>query len=296
MKSRLFIQTILITFLFSNIAYASGITNSLLSGFDNIYTPTEKISLSAKLEKNGTIPYRSDIEGEEVEFYLGDEYLGSSITDFDGIAKLEYKTLKQGQYSFVAKVNKNSRYRSLPAKLFHVVISPKKRIVISDIDHTISDASSWQVLIKPNSKLKPLKNAEKGIHFFEKKGFQIIYLTARDDSFILKTKDWLSMYHFSKAPSFFWDYKGAGIPQDHGDFKSSVILKLKRKFQNILIGIGDKPHDMRAYRDHGLRSYYIGKSNVEIDPDALRVKSWDELVEHILVNPIGTISSDPFVL
>lgn len=266
---------------------------AFLSGYDDILNQQNHFNLKIKLEKKSLIPYRTDLPGETIDFYLNDELIGSDITDDDGIAYLNYHSLPIGVYQFIAKISPDSRYKTTPAKLFHVVINKDKPIAISDIDHTLSDASAIRVATQPNRSIKPLKNASAGITFFNKLGFQIIYLTARDDTFILKTKDWLKMYDFLPAPSFYWDYKGAGIPQDHGDFKSLVIKKLRQRFSNILIGIGDKPHDIRAYRDHELRSYYIGKADEEIDPDGIKVNSWDEILEHFNRNPLGSLSSDP---
>jgi len=262
---------------------------AFLSGHDDILNQQNHFNLRVK----SLIPYRTDLPGETINFYLNNLLIGSDITDEDGIAYVNHHSLPIGNYHFIAKISPDSRYKTTPASLFHVVIDKDKPIAISDIDHTLSDASAIAVVTKPNRSLKPLKNASAGITFFHKLGFQIVYLTARDDTFILKTKDWLNMYNFLPAPSFYWDYKGAGIPQDHGDFKSLVIKKLRQRFSNILIGIGDKPHDIRAYRDHDLRSYYIGKADEEIDPAAIKVNSWDAILDHFNRNPLGSLSTDP---
>ena len=266
---------------------------AFLSGYDDLVTPKHHIKLQVKLEKKSLIPYRSDLPGETIHFYLNDMLLGSDVTDDEGIAYLSYQALPVGAYKFRAKIDKKSRYKTPAAELYHLVLDENQPIVISDIDHTLSDASAIRVATRSNRSIKPLVNAANGIQFFQDKGFQIVYLTARDDTFILKTKAWLSMYDFLKAPSFDWDYKGAGIPQDHGDFKSLVIKNFRLKFNNIMIGIGDKPHDIRAYRDHGLRSYYIGKPGEVIDEDAIRVGSWDAILEHFKSHPLGSLNTDP---
>lgn len=270
--------------------------NAFLSGYDGAQAVNQDVTLKAKLEGDGIIPYRRDIPDEEVHFYLDGKMVGKAITDEEGMAVFHYGKLSMGSHRFEASLHPKSDYRSNKAELFHVVIHPEKKVIISDIDHTISNASAWEVLVKPNSKIKPLKNAAKSIHYFQKSGFQVVYLTARDDTFLLKTKEWLNMHHFPKAPSYYWDFNGDGIPNDHGDYKSQVIAGLKKGLNKILIGVGDKPHDIRAYRDHGLRSYYIGKSSEEIDPDGIKIKSWDALLDHLASYPMGTLNSDPELL
>ncbi len=292
MKSLLiFTSTLILTF---SVQAASKL-GAILQGIDGVYTDQETIIVKAKLESSKVIPYRMDIPGEIVQFHLNDEKLGDALTDGDGVAELEIPAKRVGQYLVKASLPGESDYQSNVAEVVTLVLSRNTPIAISDIDHTISDASPWEVLLKPNTKLRPLKNAASSIKYFSNK-FQIVYLTARDDAFINKTKDWLAMYDFVKAPSMFWDFANGDVPSDHGDFKSWMIGKMKEKFDNILIGFGDKPHDIRAYRDHGMRSYYIGKQDEAIHPDGIKVPTWDKIIKHFESNPLGTLSTDPQTL
>ncbi|MCO4792594.1 MAG: hypothetical protein KC493_02690 [Bacteriovoracaceae bacterium] len=265
---------------------------AILQGIDTIHSTGQDVTLKAKLERAKYFPtYRSDIPGEVVEFFLKEKYLGAALTDGDGVGSLTLSSLGKGLHEIEVKLIQGSEFKSKPANVLVLVIDKNTPIAISDIDHTISDASAFQVLLRPNHKLPPLKKAVQGIKYFSGL-FQIIYLTARDDMFINKTKNWLAMYNFVKAPSFFWDFANRDVPNDHGDFKSWIITKLKDNFNNIQIAFGDKPHDIRAYRDHGLRSYYLGKQDAEIHKDGIKVKSWTKLLEHFKSNPIGSLSSD----
>jgi len=271
-------------------------SSAILQGIDGIFAVEEEVVLKAKLERARFFPtYRADIPGELVEFSLNGVELGAALTDGDGVAELPVSVMKPGMHLVEASLPAESDYSAKVAEVVVLVLSKETPIAISDIDHTISDASPLEVLLKPNSKLKPLKRAVESIKYFSQK-FQIIYITARDDMFINKTKDWLSLYNFVKAPSFFWDFANGDVPNDHGDYKSWLIGKLKKKFENVLIGFGDKPHDIRAYRDHGLRSYYIGKQNEEIHPDGIKTPTWQSIIKHFESNPIGSLSSDPIVL
>jgi hypothetical protein len=292
MKSLLILTT---SFLITFSVQAASKLGAILQGIDGVFTDQETIVVKAKLESSRVIPYRMDIPGEIVQFHLNGKKLGDALTDGDGVAELEIPAKEVGQYLVVASLPGESEYQSNEAEVVTLVLSRNTPIAISDIDHTISDASPWEVLVKPNSKLKPLQKAASSIKYFSNK-FQILYLTARDDAFINKTKEWLAMYDFVKAPILFWDFANGDVPSDHGDFKSWIIEKMKEKFDNILIGFGDKPHDIRAYRDHGLRSYYIGKQGEVIHPDGIKVPSWDKIIEHFNANPIGSLSTDPQVL
>lgn len=293
MKSSLIL---LITLVVSFSAHADAKYSAILQGIDGLFAKEEKVVLRAKLERARFFPtYRADIPGELVEFSLNGKDLGAALTDGDGVAELEVDAMTVGLHEITASLPAESEFKSKEATVVILVLSKETPIAISDIDHTISDASALQVLLKPNSKLKPLKRAVESIKYFSKK-FQIVYLTARDDMFINKTKDWLKLYDFVKAPSLFWDFANGDVPSDHGDFKSWVIASLKEKFDNIMIGFGDKPHDIRAYRDHGMRAYYIGKQDEQIHPDGIKTPTWQSIIQHFESNPLGTLSSDPVAL
>jgi hypothetical protein len=284
-----FIFTVVVSFS----SYADGKYAAIIQGVDGLFTKDEKIVLKAKLERARLFPtYRADIPGEIIKFGLNGVELGEALTDGDGIAELEVPAMKIGLYEFTASLPAESEFKSKEGIVVALVLSRESPIAISDIDHTISDASAFDVLIRSNSKLKPLKNAVKSIKYFSKK-FQIVYLTARDDMFINKTKAWLELYGFVKGPSLFWDFANGDVPNDHGDFKSWVISSLKVKFDNVMIGFGDKPHDIRAYRNHGMRAYYIGKQDEDIHPSGIKAQTWMEIIEHFESNPLGSLSSDP---
>ena len=72
-----------------------------------------------------------------------------------------------------------------------------------------------------------------------------------------------------------------------------MIKDLLKTHSNIQIGVGDKPHDVMAYRAGGLRSYYIGLPGFELPEHTIVVKSWLEIEEHLEENPIGTLPGDP---
>jgi len=280
MKWNLLIVT-LISLLVSSQSFA-GKTRTFLSGYDDIVSTDGKVTLVVKLEEDKLIPYRPDVSNAKVSFFAGNKILGEARTNHQGKAYLRVKNPGLGTHIFMAHFGGRYGLADSTANMTITVAKENTPILISDIDHTISDASATEVVILPYRLIRQLPGANKILKDLEL-DYQIVYLTARDDTFILKTKKWLDYLNFPKAPVYFWDFGSTdGVPSDHGDYKSSVIKKLKNSFSNILVGVGDKPHDIRAYLENDLKAFYIGKEERDTIPsEAIIVDSWDEIQEQL---------------
>jgi hypothetical protein len=277
---KLILLTSLIFISSINLAVAN--TKTRISGYDNILTSDKEITLLAKLESVLVFPFRPDIEDAKINFFKGEKLLGSAITNNKGDAVLKISNPGNGTFFYKTTYAGSSKYRKSQGEITITVADPSTPILISDIDHTISDASSVNVLLKHNSKIPQLKDADKILTDLAKE-YQIVYLTARDDTFLTKTKDWFTYFSFPKAPIFFRGYNSKwSEASDHGLYKTLLIKKLRESFHNILIGVGDKPHDIKAYLENGLRAFYIGKEDRDIIPnEASIVDSWYEIQDQI---------------
>ncbi len=269
------------------------VEKAFLRAEDVLTTPNKPISLKVKLERLKFFPFLSDINKAKIEFYLHDQYLGQAETNANGEAtlKLPVDALADGTHVIKAKLN-SLKYQANLAHLIVTIIDEETNIVVSDIDHTLADLEFNLDMIKnPISNVKELKNAKITIDKFAKE-FQVVYLTARDDYFNYYTKEWLIEKGFVPAPTFFRNR--SKLPSDSGLYKEYILMELKLMFKNLLIGFGDKPHDVAAYRKVGMRAYYIGdQTEADIHVDSIRVISWDQIWGHYNQNPLGTLSTDP---
>jgi len=85
--------------------------------------------------------------------------------------------------------------------------------------------------------------------------YAIIYLTHRPDYFGPKSKAWLRANDYPAGPLLLSNI--GGFLGGSGRFKTRAIGRLRERFANILIGIGDKVSDARAYDDNGMRAFLI---------------------------------------
>jgi hypothetical protein len=282
---------LLFAFLFSSAVFAR--KSAVIQGHDKLALPGQEVELVVKLEKAKVFPFRSDIKKQMIHFYFQGKLLGEAKTKKDGLAKLKVVFDKKGIKIIKSNLSPKSKYKANQTDNRILVLGADEPILITDIDHTIADISVREYLRTPDEDIPELFGASKTLNILIE-DFHIVYLTARDDYFIKRSKFWLDFMNFPKGPAFFWDFGfWNGVPFDHGEFKELQIRKLRKMHHKILIGVGDKPHDVTAYRRNGLRAYYIGLPGEVLAKGTITVRSWDEISKHLLEHPIGSLGGDP---
>lgn len=277
--------------LFSTFTSAAA-RNAIIQGYDLITYPRAEVTLEVKVERARLFPTRLDLKGQRIEFYRGETLIGAAISGRDGLAKIKVSFETVGT-KVIKAVLSSGLYKANITDNRVLVIKRDSPLLVTDIDHTISDISARDFLITPDTKIPTLLRASEIVNRLSKK-FNILYLTARDDAFIKRTKFWLDFNQFPVAPTFFWDFGfWNGVPSNHGEYKSQVLRKVMKTHRNLLIGVGDKPHDAEAYRANGLRAYYVGPPGYKLPRHTIYLKTWEAIEKHINTNPIGTLPGDP---
>jgi hypothetical protein len=231
---------------------------------DALALPGQTFQLVAKVETAD--PFRFDIDDAQVDFWLGDEYLGFGVTDDEGIAYVLATAPEDvGTHVFTA------RYKRWVSEGRAFVETADTRFFVTDIDQTISDLTEALVPVTPNQAIPAVPGAVRALGTLSQtRG--VIYLTARDDYLVDKTRNWIAMRGFPEGPVFFNDWRFGGASQ--GDYKERVLRDLKESFPSIEAGAGENLHDAEAYIANGMRAYLIGKS---LD-GAISVSGWNDIL------------------
>lgn len=289
-KTIVLLNVILSLFVSAN---ASSKKAAVIQGYDAIVAPGASITLEVKVERARLFPTRVDLKNQKIHFTQDGIHLGTGVSDNDGIARIKTVFYKRGVKLITAKLDKRSKYSANVTDNRILVTDTDTPMLVTDIDHTLSDISSRDFLRTADVKIPELPRASEVVNRLSR-DITIFYMTARDDSFIKRTKFWLDYMDFPKGPSFYWDFGfWNGVPYNHGEYKTKILKDLSKTHKNIVIGVGDKPHDVAAYRANGLRAYYIGLPGFELAKHTIVVKTWIEIEEHLALNPIGTLTGDP---
>jgi hypothetical protein len=127
--------------------------------------------------------------------------------------------------------------------------SPRTTIVI-DIDDTLCVTDYRCVIFGIGTDdSRPLDEAARTLRLLAEK-YDILYLTARPASVSHRTRRWLKAHDFPPGPII-----GSRTLIDvifQSDYKKRVLTRLRKQHVGMLIGIGDRPWDSRAYRASGM--------------------------------------------
>jgi hypothetical protein len=242
------------------------------SGLDALAHKGEEVVLKAKLE---TRHLRRDIEQEPVECYVDGALIGQARTDEEGFASFRFTPGRLGDFEVEYRLSDASGYLPKSARGLLAVRDERRPVLVSDLDYTLIDMSTYRFFDHDNQKIPPFKGAPEGMTKLARE-YDVIYLTARDDIYLNVTKEWLAMYEFPKAPLFFCDLSEDPVRQ--GAYKQEALKALKERWGNLTVGVGDKAHDARAYLANGMQAYILGDHD-ELPEGAIPVKDWDEVVK-----------------
>lgn len=242
---------------------------AILSPFDSLAIEGQNVVLKVKAEQDKVFPFRPDIKDVFIEFSQNSQVLGKAKTDDDGFAKLEISTdhLDQGVYSIDLKLVNNREFTA-DQEVIQLSIWPvDQRLIVTDIDQTISDVESRNVILRPVTRQNPFEGSQEALKEIKKRGYKIVYLTAREDALFQLTKSWLSYHQFPEGHLIMWDVDvlERRTPWNHGQYKTAALTKLKEKFPFVAAGFGDKPHDIQAYEVNGIDAYLVrSRHNQEV--------------------------------
>lgn len=226
------------------------------TGHDSVTTPGNPVELEAKFEGGGWRFWRPDLKDRPATFRVG----GLSIvarTDRDGVARATVRAPSPGVYPVEAALDEAAD-KVAHGRLF--VLDPARPTAVVDIDGTLS---SMNELLVPffGHKAKAYPHSPELLRDLART-HQIVYLTARDDAFDAKSREFLTRHGFPDGPVLYNDLgltSKAELAQlnkhNHGAFKLRVIQGLQARGVNVTIGIGNSETDAYAYEQAGLPSY-----------------------------------------
>jgi len=246
-----------------------------LETFDQIANPGEEVALKMRLfDDQAVFPYWNQMQGEVVELLFGGKLLAThklDAADHDIVFKTKVPQ-EEGIYVYDVRLASQSKF-SASSKIVISVAQKCHPALIVDIDHTIADISSLKFLFVDYQEIPMLPKSQQVMQQFAAK-FNLIYLTARSEIFKRETKQWLELMGFPQGPTFFWSLKHD--PFFAGDYKVAAIMNMKRKYHNIVAGVGDKPSDLRAYKENGIPAIFIGASPTDFE-GAISTTSWEKI-------------------
>lgn len=227
-----------------------------VTGHDTVVKTGRPTKLTAKIERKIISYLAPNLKGVELCFYLGQQEIGKAVSDQDGIAHLPYTPLTVGMHTISYQIKgKSSRYRA--GRLF--AVSGTRPAVVTDIDGTISNYPDWEVPLG-GAKAPTFPYAPEFLRKLAD-GYDIIYLTARDDALDVVTMAFLNHHQFPEGAVLYneWGMRGEKRRQmgakHAAGFKLRMIKFLQEAGIIVVAGIGNSATDVEAYSEAGIDSY-----------------------------------------
>lgn len=244
---------------------------------DAVGLPDSRADITVKVESRAIL-FHPDVSGVKVAaFDMEGNVVSEKVTNDDGEARLKVELPEEpGVYSAPVEIFEEGRGKiRKEARIF--VFRKDQKFIVTDIDGTISATAEYLIPFISVDKIKPMEGAVKALTDLSR-DYGIIYLTARDDALLNKTKHWLEVKGFPPGPVICRDI---GLDSFSAEgFKQKKIEELKKTFGSIEYGVGDTQSDVNAYNAAGLKAIYISrKKKVE---GALNVTGWDEILRAIV--------------
>lgn len=255
--------------------------SAVLTGYDQLALPGEAITVQAKLERDKGL-VSPDIKGETLAFYNvgggAEKSLGTGVTDSDGRASVSFTVPdKAGMVTIEARLTEKSKFTAAPAPILIAVVTKDMPLVVTDIDHTIADVSEIGFVTKESKDVPALPGSVEALTELSKK-YTVVYLTARDDQFTGKTKEWLRLRKFPDGPALFRKLTLLNLSAE--SFKTKALKELKDRGFKLEWGFGEREDDMEAYGKNGIKGIQIVPSAKDSKLDGaapFRVKDWSEV-------------------
>ena len=250
----------------------------LLKAYDVLTLPGEQVQLSARLQ-SGTI--QRDLSGRSIRISRNGWLAKRVITDDEGFGTATFTPRRPGDYVFSIEAEPAGLVSTPPepVELLVACRSSAEPMVIVDLDKTLAYTKSWRFF---SQNPDPMPGSVAVMRRLAK-DYTVVYVTHRPQQYAHQTKMWLGRHGYPAGPLLMPEV--VDFARGSRRYKTKELIKLKSKFPNIRIGIGDKISDTQAYHDSGLKSFLILQSQGCDDPkDYLELaQELDRLQEDVQV-------------
>jgi hypothetical protein len=208
---------------------------------NSVAGPDGHSAVGAYVHRKPLFPFLQDVAGQEVKFLINDKPIGRARTDKNGMAEMP-AVLGPDDHIVAAETKIDFKTLRASAEAFHW--DSKRVILVIDIDNTIcySEVSKIFGFRKPT--LLPIEDSKETLVRLAER-FQILYVTARPRRVLEESRAWLEKNGYPRGPVL----TSPGVTENiHiAEHKQASIMSIKKDWPTVLIGIGNKASDAKAY-------------------------------------------------
>jgi hypothetical protein len=209
----------------------------------------------------------------EVRFIVDGQEVAAAVTDERGFAKA-IVTLEKPAERFEASADFGGQEHRSAAQL--VEWRNDRVIVACDIDATISNTSLGALFFDELDETStPIEGSPETLTEIDR-DFHVVYLTARPRFTLEKTRRWLDVHGYPRAPVITSLTVGDALGQTK--YKTITLNSVRKHHTNLLIGIGNTDIDADSYGVHGMLVLLVqpDADPVRVD-NVFRFQTWQQI-------------------
>jgi hypothetical protein len=236
--------------------------------YDVLATPGEAVEALARRESRLLGAIRIFRAGEQARFHAGERSFDAR-TGPGGYASVAMPSLPPGRHPI--------RVEDTEAGAGAIwIVPPDRPLIVTDLDRTVSQPTAIGFWLRGLESIRPFDGAREALSRAAERSL-VVYLTARSDLLMGKTRAWLRLGGFPPGPVFCRHRRAPGPTS--GEFKRETVARLKLRWPRIELGIGDKELDVRAYVSNGVPAAHFQPSGSAAAgrPGVSVCSSWEEI-------------------
>ncbi|MGB9623338.1 MAG: hypothetical protein ACPMAQ_00610 [Phycisphaerae bacterium] len=232
---------------------AAGCAPPMLSVDDAVALNGKPVMFVAHAERPQVLGLRSEIEHVTISFRVDDREIRRADTGDSGRAVAEFPLPRPGITAFDARAVIDGRELQTTGTIF--AWSAERPIIAVDIDNTICRTEYEDLILKAEDvESHPIPGSRETLTRLSG-DFHIAYVTGRPRIYLEKTRAWLRRNEFPPGPVVTSPRLRDMIK--YRTLKRTMLANLRRRWPNLLIGIGDEPLDADAYGANGMLALIV---------------------------------------
>lgn len=222
---------------------------------------------------------KASVVGAEVEVLVNGKPVGTATTDSNGVAVVA-APVDGSASSYVVRARAGNEMAQGQGRIFNW--NGGRTAVAIDVDDTISATDYGSLFLTDiDSTSPPLDHSPSAVRAMASH-YDIVYLSARPRWLHEKTKVWLEQHGFPPGPILHASRFEACFHQER--YKREMLNDFQRKFPNLLVGVGDKGVDDRAYGDNRMLGVILEKSPDKYRDHCVVLPDWRQIEDFFVSN------------
>lgn len=235
---------------------AAGCAPPMLSVDDAVALDGRPVVFVAHAERPQVLGLRSEIEHVTISFRVDGREVRRADTGGSGRAVAEFRLPRPGITAFEARAVIDGCEQQTTGTIF--AWSAERPIIAVDIDNTICRTEYEDLLLKAEDvESRPISGSRETLTGLSG-DYHIAYVTGRPRIYLEKTRAWLRRNEFPPGPVVTAPRLRDMIK--YKTLKRTMLANLRRRWPNLLIGIGNEPLDAEAYGANGMLALIVNPS------------------------------------